>query len=149
MSTPGNQTQYSRLTGQWSYNLTFTAQGYSLVDLHTAWGNLNVISEPQFQWTQNPTPTPAQYAVSFHLLNMHWPQIGPIVIQTMIDFQYQWTNTAGQVSVVPGIQIAHEKFDFLSIGYSATIGLQDGPNGGLSATVDHGPQGSFFLQGRF
>lgn len=146
-ATPGNQSSYSSLTGQWSYSLTFTAQGLSLYDLHTHWGAVvSVLSEPQFQWTPNPSPTPAQYAIQAHLINVQWPTIGPFVVQSMIDAQYQWTSSAGQVSIVPGLQIAHRSLDSVTVQLGLNIGIGEKPGGGLTTTVDAQPAASVWVR---
>lgn len=145
--TTGNQTQYSQLTGMWTYSLTYTAQGLSLYDLHTHWGAVvDVLSDPQFQWTQTPAPTPAQYAIQVHVINVQWPTIGPFVVQSMLDAQYQWTNRAGQVSLIPGLQIAHRSLDSISLQLGLNIGISQGPGGGLTTTVDPQPSASIWLR---
>ena len=104
---PGNQTTYSRLQGQWSFSLTYTAAGLHLYELQTHWGaSVDVLADPQFQWTPSISLSPAQWALSADLLNVQWPTIGPIVIQTFIDGQFQVANGAGQTSIVTGLQIA-------------------------------------------
>jgi hypothetical protein len=148
-ATPGSQTQYSALTGQWTYSLTFTAQNLSLAELHPHWASVSILSEPQFQWTQSPAPTPAQYAIQAHLINFKWPEIGPLVVSSMIDAQYQWTSSSGQFSVVPGVQLQHSAMDSISVQFGLNIAIGQGPNGGLTATVDPQPAASVWLSGRF
>src|SRR5579871_1808900 len=60
----GNQTQYSHLTGKWTFAFTYTASGLHLYELQTRWGaTVDVLSDPQFQWTPPTGISPAQYAL--------------------------------------------------------------------------------------
>ena len=123
----GNTSGYSALSGSWSYAVTYTLKNATLFDVQAHWsGQIQLLSEPSFQVTITPQPTTPQYAIQAHLLSVTWPQIGPFVIQSVIDAQYQWQGGNGQVAVIPGVQIAPKKFDQLSIGFSAAAVF--GPN---------------------
>ena len=143
----GNQTQYSHLTGQFTYSLTFTASGLSLYDLDTHWRgtHLNILSDPQFQYSASTPVSPAQFALQAHILSIRWPTIGPILVQTMIDGQYQWTDHGGQTSIVPGISIAPRALDSLSLSFGLNIGVDHNPAGGLTFSVDPQPAASAWL----
>lgn len=144
--TQGNQTQYSVLSGQWTYSVTFTLSDATLYQVKSHWsGKINILSEPQFQVSQSPYLTPPQYAVQAHILQIKWPQLGPLLIQSLIDAQYQWTNSAGQLSIVPGVQIAAKKFDALSFSFGLNIAAQPKPNGGVAFSVDPQPAASAWL----
>src|SRR5690349_6475670 len=109
----GNQTSYSALTGQWSYSLTFTASGVSLFDVRTHWSNsrLSFFSEPGFVYQAATPASAAQYALQGHIVSFQWPTIGPMIIGSVIDAQYTFTPQGGQVSVVPGVSLAHRSLD--------------------------------------
>jgi len=57
----GNQSQYSHLTGQWTFNLTATASGLHLYQLQTNWAgaSIDVFADPQFQWVPSTSLSPA------------------------------------------------------------------------------------------
>jgi len=132
----GNQSSYSRLQGQWTFNLTYTMSGLHLYELQTRWGaTVDVLADPQFQWTPSVTLSPAQWALSAHLLNVQWPRLGPIVVQTFIDGQFQVTNGQGQTSVVAGVQLAPRACQSISIGGQVLLDVTPGP-AGLSSRVD-------------
>jgi hypothetical protein len=140
----GNQTSYSALTGQFSYSLTFTASGLSLYDLHTHWSSsrLSFFSEPGFVYQPAAPGTPAQYALQAHIVSFQWPTIGPLIIGSVIDAQYTFTDHGGQVSIIPGVSIAHRALDSITLNFGLAIGVQERPGGGLSYSVDPQPAAS-------
>ena len=142
----GNQTQYSSLQGNWTYAITYTLKDATLWDVHAHWsGKIELFSEPQFQVTVTPQLTPPQYAIQGHLLSITWPQIGPFVIQSVIDAQYQWQGSNGQVSVIPGIQLAPKKFDTLSISFGAAAVFGPNASGHYSWNFDAQPSFNAWL----
>ena len=135
----GNQTQYSHLQGQWTYGFTFTASGLHLAELQTHWGaTFDVLSDPQFQWTPPSGLSQAQYAVSAHLLNVQWPNLGPFVVQSFIDADWQAATGAGNWSVVAGSQLALRSCQSISIGGQVQVNLFPS-SGGLVGSVDMQP----------
>ncbi len=143
----GNQTQYSRLTGQWTYSLTYTLNNVHLYELSTHWGaTIDLLSDPQWQVTQSPSPTLAQYTLQGHLINAQWPSWHGFVFQSMIDAQYQVTNGSGQVSLVPGLQISHQSLSFVQVQLGVNISFGEGPGGrGITATFDPQPAASVWF----
>ena len=136
----GNQSQYSHLQGTWTFAFTYTASGLSLYDLQTRWGaTIDVLSDPQFQWTPSTALSPAQYALSGHILNVQWPSLGPFVVQSFVDAQWQVTaGQAGQASVVTGLQLAPRACQTISIGGQVAVGLAPA-GGGLVGRADLQP----------
>jgi hypothetical protein len=136
----GNQSQYSHLQGTWTFAYTYTANGLSLFDLRTRWGaTFDLLSDPQFQWTPSTALSPAQYALSGHLLNVQWPSLGPFVVQNFIDGQWQaMAGQGGQASIIGGVQLAPRACQTISIGGSVAVGLWPA-GGGLLGRVDLQP----------
>lgn len=134
-----NQSQYSHLTGQWTFAYTYTASGLHLYELQSRWGaTVDVLSDPQFQWTPPSGLSQAQYTLSAHLINVQWPAIGPFVVQNFIDADWQATGAGGQTSVVAGAQLALRNFQNISIGGQVQVNLFPS-TGGLAGSVDVQP----------
>lgn len=139
---PGNQSQYSRLQGTWSFSFTYTASGIHLYELQTRWGaTVDVLSDPQFQWTPPVGLNPAQYALSAHVFSLQWPSYGPIIVQSFIDAQWQATvGRGGQTSVIAGVQLAPRVCQTLMIGGQVSVDLFPS-GGGMIGKIDR--QGIF------
>jgi hypothetical protein len=137
---PGNQSNYSSLQGQWTFSFTYTMSGIHLYELQTRWNaQIDVLADPQFAWTQATSLSPAQYALSAHILNVQWPNLGPFIVQSFIDAQWQTTDRQGsQAGVSAGLSIAPRQFQQLQIMGALNMQLWDSQTG-MSFRVDPAP----------